>query len=398
MADLPIAQLNNKTPLQVAHKPNIDYIAKHGLVGTVITIPEGFPAGSDVANLSVLGYDPRVYYTGRSPIEAISMGLAMDATDVSFRCNLVNLSDDEGYSNKTMIDYSSDEISTEEASVLIDYLRTKLSYTGMSLHSGISYRHCLIWNNGPLEFNPSPLTAPHDILGKKIGPFLPVDQNGSILVEIMEKSYELLKHHPINKARIKKGLNPANSMWIWGEGKKPKLESFKSKYGLSSSVISAVDLIKGIGICASMNSIDVEGVTGNIHTNFKGKADAVINELRKGIDFIYVHIEAPDECGHRNELDNKIKSIELIDEHIVGPILKELQDYDSYRIMVLPDHPTPLALRTHTREPVPFAMYGTGIESIDASGYDESIAELTGTKFENTSLLMNHFIFYTRED
>jgi len=390
MADYPVPQLNNKTPLQYAKKPNIDSLAKNAEVGMVKTVPDDLSPGSDVANLSVMGFDPQKYYTGRSPLEAVSMGLELSDTDVALRCNLVTLSDEEDYSNKTMIDYSSDEISSAEAKELIEAVNARLKNDNFCFYPGISYRHCLIWSNGSTGLK---LTPPHDISGKKIADYLPKGEINKPLLDMMVKSYDILKDHPVNKARIAKGLRPANSIWLWGEGKRPSLPRFDEKYGIKGSVISAVDLIKGIGILAGLRNIEVEGATGNIHTNFLGKAQAALKELESGQDFVYLHVEAPDECGHRNEIENKVKSIELIDEQIVGTLLKGMEKYDDYRIMILPDHPTPLSLMTHTSEPVPFLMYqkskpkDTGVES-----YSEDQAKNTGEYFAEGYKLMYYFL------
>jgi 2,3-bisphosphoglycerate-independent phosphoglycerate mutase len=390
MADYPIAELGNKTPLQYAHKPNIDFLAKNGEVGMVKTVPDGIHPGSDVANLSVMGYDPRKYYTGRSPLEAISMGVELSDTDLAFRCNLVTLSDEKEYEDKTMIDYSSDEISSEEAEVIINEVNKHFMNDVIEYHAGISYRHCMVWKNGKGDFN---LTPPHDILEKKITSYLPAGENSEMIYQMMKESYSFLKDLPVNKARIERGLRPANSIWLWGEGKKPSIPSFAEKYNLTGSVISAVDLIKGIGICAGLDSIDVEGATGNIDTNFRGKADAAINELKSGKDFVYVHVEAPDECGHRFELENKVKSIELIDKEVVGPIIDYLEKLDDYCILVLPDHPTPLSLRTHTSDPVPYVLYrkATAVNS-GVAGYDEEQASKTGVFAEDGFTLMDKFL------
>ncbi|HOQ02046.1 MAG TPA: cofactor-independent phosphoglycerate mutase [Acetivibrio clariflavus] len=390
MADYPVPQLNNKTPLQYAKKPNIDSLAKNAEVGMVKTVPDDLSPGSDVANLSVMGFDPQKYYTGRSPLEAVSMGLELSDTDVALRCNLVTLSDEEDYSNKTMIDYSSDEISSAEAKELIEAVNARLKNDNFCFYPGISYRHCLIWSNGSTGLK---LTPPHDISGKKIANYLPKGEINKPLLDMMVKSYDILKDHPVNKARIAKGLRPANSIWLWGEGKRPSLPRFDEKYGIKGSVISAVDLIKGIGILAGLRNIEVEGATGNIHTNFLGKAQAALKELESGQDFVYLHVEAPDECGHRNEIENKVKSIELIDEQIVGTLLKGMEKYDDYRIMILPDHPTPLSLMTHISEPVPFLMYqkskpkDTGVES-----YSEDQAKNTGVYFAEGYKLMDYFL------
>lgn len=390
MADYPIPQLNNKTPLQYAWKPNIDFLAKHSKVGMVQTIPEGIPPGSDSANLSVMGYNPRIYYTGRSPLEAISMGIELSDSDVAIRCNLVTLSEEENYWDKVMLDYSSDEISSEEAKILIEEVNSHLKTADLNYYPGVSYRHCLIWKNGLINLN---LTPPHDILDKKITDYLPKGEDNKILLNMMVESSKFLKNHPVNKARIERGLHPANSIWLWGEGKKPALASFHDKYHLNGAVVSAVDLIKGIGICAGLKSVEVEGATGNIQTNFSGKVEAVLNELESGRDFVYLHIEAPDECGHRAEIDNKVRSIELIDEKIIGILLKEMEKYDDYRLLILPDHPTPIALRTHTAEPVPFLLYQktVGMES-GLSGYDEFQAKETGLFFKEGYSLMDYFI------
>lgn len=390
MADYPLPQLGDKTPLQCASKPNMDYLACNGEVGMVKTIPEGIPPGSDAANLSVMGYDPKKYYTGRSPLEAVSMGVELTSTDLAFRCNLVTLSEDEAYENKTMIDYSSDEISSAEAAQLIATVNEHFHSDKMEFHPGISYRHCMVWHNGPTGFK---LTPPHDILEKTIGSYLPSGENGAPLLDMMRRSYNFLKEHPVNKARVAKGLRPANSIWLWGEGKKPAIPSFRAKYDINGSVVSAVDLIKGIGICAGLKSIDVEGVTGNIHTNFIGKAKAAINELENGAEFVYVHVEAPDECGHRHEIENKVKSIEFLDSQVVGVIMEGLKQFEEYSILVLPDHPTPLSLRTHTSEPVPYILYRkNGIKSSGVNGYDEFQAKSTGVFIDEGYKLMDRFI------
>lgn len=390
MADHAVPQLNNKTPLQCAQKPNIDLLAQNGLVGMVKTVPEGIPPGSDAANLSVMGYNPHLYYTGRSPLEAVSMGVGLSASDVAFRCNLVTLSDAEDYAGKTMIDYSSDEISTEEAAQLIEAVNHHFKTGEIAFYAGISYRHCMVWKDGPGGFA---CTPPHDILERKIAGYLPQGPHSRVLLDMMIESSKFLKDHPVNKSRISRGLRPANSIWLWGEGKKPAIPKFIDKYGIRGTVISAVDLIKGIGMCAGLESIDVEGATGNIHTNFSGKAEAAISALKSGKDFVYVHIEAPDECGHRYEIENKVRSIELIDEKVVGPILKALEEYEDYRVLVLPDHPTPLDLRTHTREPVPFILYQKSLRKPSGvTGYDELQAGSTGLLIEEGYTLMDRFI------
>jgi len=390
MADYPVPELGNRTPLQCAKKPNIDFLASFGEAGMVRTIPDGVPPGSDVANLSVMGYDPKKYYTGRSPFEAISMGVDLLSSDLAFRCNLVTLDVEKDYESATMVDYSSDEISTEEAALLIKDINNHLATEDISFYPGVSYRHCMVWKNGKGERKLSP---PHDILERKITEYLPAGDGSEMLLSMMEKSYEILKNHPVNLDRIKRGLRPANSIWLWGEGKKPVIPGFSEKYGITGSVVCAVDLIKGIGICAGLESVNVSGATGNIHTNFKGKAQAALNELEKGKDFVYIHVEAPDECGHRHEIENKVKSIEYIDEQLVGTLLEGLEKYDDYRIMILPDHPTPLALRTHTSDPVPYVIYAkTRKKPSKITCFDEFEPKKTGIFIEDGYTLMDRFI------
>lgn len=391
MADYPVKELGNKTPLEVAQKPNIDALAQKGFCGLVKSIPNGLPPGSDTANLSVMGYDPRIYYTGRSPLEAVSMGISLSLTDVTYRCNIVSLSEDEVYENCVMEDYSCDEIPTEESEVLIQYLDEAFRQDGMKLYSGISYRHCLVLKNAKDGCDTTP---PHDILDNCVRDFLPKGQNSELLFEMMKRSKELLKNHPINQAREKRGVKPASSLWFWGEGRKPNLDTFKNKYKVDGAVVSAVDLIKGIGICAGMEIIEVEGATGNIHTNFAGKGMAAVNALKNGKDFVYIHIEAPDECGHRREIENKVLAIEKIDADIVGPIVKEMEATgEPFRVMVLPDHPTPLDLRTHVRDPIPFIIYDsrkTADHTI--SSYTEKKGMETGVFIDPGHTLMGMFL------
>lgn len=390
MADYRLPQLGNRTPLQCAVKPNIDFLAANGENGIVRTIPEGIPPGSDAANLSVMGYDPKKYYTGRSPLEAVSMGVELSETDLAFRCNLVTLDIDSDYEDAVMADYSSDEISTAEAGELIHEINRRLGTDEISFHPGISYRHCMVWHNGS---GARRMTPPHDILEKAVGPYLPSGDDCDFLLELQKKSHEILKTHPVNIARMSRGLRPANSIWLWGEGRKPAIPKFTDKYGVDGSVVSAVDLIKGIGLCAGLDSVDVEGATGNIHTNFRGKAEAALRELQRGKDFVYVHVEAPDECGHRFEIENKIKSIEMIDKLVVGTLLEGLASYDDYSILVLPDHPTPLSLRTHTPEPVPYIIYRKGGHKPSGLlGYDEFQAQRTGIFIEQGHKLMDRFL------
>ena len=388
MADTPVPALGGKTPLEAANKPNIDSLSRRGELGLVKTVPAACKPGSDVANLSVMGYDPVRYYTGRSPLEAVSIGIPLKDSDRTFRCNLVTLSDDGPYAEKTMVDYSADEITTPEADELIRAVDAALHTDLIRFYTGISYRHCMVLDGAPQDFT---LTPPHDISDRKIADYLPKGSMAKTVLDLMEKSYALLKDHPVNQARRARGLRPANSIWLWGDGSKPQLPSFASKYGLKGSVISAVDLLKGIGICAGLRSIDVEGATGNIHTNFDGKAEAAVKALLEdGDDFVYVHVEAPDECGHRGEVENKVRAIELIDEKIVGPIMRALEGRP-HAILVLPDHPTPLAIRTHSGDPVPYVLYrGGGAGS--GLAYTEANAAATGVFIEPGHALMDRFL------
>ena len=355
MADLPLAELQNRTPLAAANKPHMDFLARHGAVGLAKTIPEGMPTGSDTANLSVMGYDPQRYYSGRSPLEAVSMGVELQPDDVAFRCNLVTLSDADRYEDMEMLDYSSDEISTEEAAALIAFLNQEFQRDGLRLYPGVSYRHCLVLSHAETG---SECTPPHDILTRKVGEHLPQGRYGALLLDLMRRSRALLPNHPVNRRRVEKGLRPANSCWFWGEGTRPALPPFADRYGVTGGVISAVDLLKGIGLCAGMQVVDVPGATGTIDTNFAGKKDAALALLRGGCDLVYIHIEAPDECGHRHEIENKVRAIELIDSEVLGPILDALRaDGAPFSVLLLPDHPTPLSLRTHTRDPIPFVLY-----------------------------------------
>ncbi len=392
MADYPVKELGDKTPMQVAKKPNIDELFKKSKFGLVNNVPENLSPGSDVANLSAMGYDPQKFYTGRSPLEAVSMGIDLKESDIVFRCNVVTVTEDEeNYEDKIIIDHSADEITTEEARILIEDVQKHFGNSYLSFYPGVSYRHALVWDKGPESYD---LTPPHDILEKRIGDYLPKGESGKILREMMEKSYELLNNHPINLERAKRGLKKANTIWIWGEGKKPALESFYKLHGLRGSVISAVDLIKGIGICAGLESIDVEGATGNVHTNFEGKAKACVDSIVSGADYCFVHMEAPDECGHRHEIENKVKSIELIDEKVVGYIAKEMKERNiDYRMLILPDHPTPLALRTHTRDAVPFMIYdSTEDAGFVADSFTEENAAKSGVNVEKGHELMSMFI------
>lgn len=391
MADEPNEALGNSTPMEKANKPCMDSLAAKAEVGIVKTVAEGLKPGSDVANLSVLGYEPAVYYSGRSPLEAASIGIDLKDTDVTLRCNLVTLSDEEDYEKKTILDYCADDISSEEAKILIEYIQEKLGNDKFRFYPGVSYRHCLVWSNG----NPHPgvLTPPHDITGKVITDYIPKGEAVDELYDLMKKSYDLLKDHPVNKARIARGKRPANSIWLWGEGTKPLLDNFSEKFGIKGSMISAVDLLKGIAICAGMNSVDVDGATGYLDTNFDGKCKAAIEEFKNGADLVYVHVEAPDECGHRGEIENKVKAIEMIDEHILAPVVEFLKDYDDFAVLVCPDHPTPLSIRTHTSTPVPYLIYDSKNEiNSGVKVFCEKEARETGNYIEKGFTMMNYFL------
>lgn len=376
MADYPIPELENKTPLQVANKPTLDTLAKHAEVGLCRTVPEGFKPGSDVANLSVMGYDPHECYTGRSPLEAVSIGIDLKDTDVTLRCNLVTLSDEKNYEDKTMVDYSAGEISTAEAEELIAFLKKHFDNEKFTLYAGVSYRHCLVDDHGKTGHE---LTPPHDITGKPVKGHLPQGPDAKFFLEMMKRSAELLKDHPINQARIAAGKNPANSVWFWGEGTKPKLANFERKFGKKGAVISAVDLVKGIGILAGMKIIDVPGATGNYDTNFAGKAQAALDELKHGTDFVYIHMEAPDECGHQGDVAHKIYSIEQISETVVKRLVQGLRESgEEFRMLICPDHPTPISVRTHVSDPVPYLLYSSDKKNTtSATSYDELSAKST---------------------
>lgn len=388
MADEPLDMLGGKTPVEAARTENMDRLAKDAEIGMVRTVPEGMAPGSDTANLSVIGYDPEKYYSGRSPLEALSIGAKMGDEDVSFRCNLVTLSEDEeNYEDRVILDHSSGEISTEEAAELLNALKTVLKREGYTFYAGTSYRHLLIWKGGKTV----ELTAPHDILTKRVGEYLPEDE---VLREMMVRSYDILKDHPINKKRRAEGKNPANSAWFWGAGTRPALTSFEEKNGVKGAMISAVDLLKGIAVGAGMYNITVEGANGGLHTNYSGKADAAVKALTEdGYDFVYVHIEAPDEMGHQGNAEDKIKAIEYIDEKIIGPVAQALRDAGAdFRMLVLPDHPTPIRVRTHTSDPVPYLLYDSTKKVKGTDVYSEKAARESGRYIEEGHRLMEYFI------
>lgn len=389
MADTPVPELGGKTPMEAAKKPNMDALAKDAKVGTAKTVPDGMKPGSDVANLSALGYHPADCYTGRSPLEAASIGIDLAPDEYAIRCNFVTLSDEETYADKSMVDYCAGDISTAEAAELIRDLAKRLP-EGVKLYPGVSYRHCLVWKN-PAE-DIGELTPPHDISGRKITTHLPDPEKAGVLLRLMEDSYGFLKDHPVNQKRVAEGKRPANSVWFWGQGRKAALKPFKELYGLNATVISAVDLIKGIGTLAKMEVLDVPGATGYIDTNFDGKAAAAIDAFKRGQDLVYIHVEAPDECGHRGEAANKVRAIELIDEKILGPVREALEEMGDYRILVLPDHPTPLAIKTHSSDPVPYLIYDSREKQAGVSLFTEANARATGSYEPDASILMKNLI------
>lgn len=390
MADYPVPALGGKTPMMVADKPNMDFLAQRAEVGLIRTVAKGLKPGSDVANMSIMGFDPMQFYTGRSPLEAASIGIDMKDTDVSLRTNLVTLSEDDlPYAQKTLEDYCADDISTQEAEILIRYIDEKLGTDTFKFYPGVSYRHCLIWNGGTTELGK--MTPPHDITGKVITDYLSTAKNAQPLLELMKKSYDLLSVHPVNIARKKAGKRPANSIWLWGEGKRPALRPFEEIYGKKGAVVSAVDLIKGIGGCAKMEVAEVEGATGYIDTNFEGKANAALELLERN-DMVYIHFEAPDECGHRNEPENKVKAIELIDQRVLPILFKGLEKYDDYKMMILPDHPTPIVTRTHASDPVPYLIYHKSKEKKGVDTINEETAKSTGNFIDFGPSVMPRFL------
>lgn len=390
MADYAVPALNGKTPMECANKPFMDKLARHGEIGTVKTVADGLKPGSDIANMSVMGYNPKECYTGRSPLEAVSIGVNMLDSDIIFRCNLVTLSDEEKYEDKAMVDYSAGDISTAEATEIIKSVQEHFGNDIFAFYAGVAYRHCLVWHNGTLDLGK--MTPPHDISGRVIGEYLSTSENAKELIGMMKESYDFLMSHPVNKKRIADGKRPANSIWLWGEGTKPSLPDFEEKYGIDGSVISAVDLLKGIAKCAGMSAPEVDGATGYIDTNFDAKAECAIKELETK-DFVYIHLEAPDECGHRNEPENKVKAIELIDEKILGKILPALEKYDDYKIMILPDHPTPIVTMTHASDPVPYLIYTKSKDRDNGTEtFTEATAKATGNYIEIGHTLMDRFI------
>ena len=387
MADEPIDALGGKTPLACAETPVMDELASKGEMGMVQNVPAGMAPGSDVANLSVLGYDPAVCYSGRSPLEALSVGVAMEPTDIVLRCNIVTLTEEEPYAEKTILDHSSGEISTADADILMDAIRENFNSDEFQYYTGTSYRHITIWKNGVMP----QLEPPHDHLTQVIGPYLPQETK---LRAMMEKSFDILNTHPLNLERAAKGKNKANSLWFWGAGTKPSLQNFTEKTGLKGAMVSAVDLLKGIAVGAEMKVYQVPGATGSIDTNFEGKAQAAIDALTKdGCDFVYVHVEAPDEMGHQGLLKEKIQSIEYLDRRLIAPVKKAMEDAgEDFRMLVLPDHPTPIRLRTHTGDPVPYVLYDSTHQRKSIQKYTEAEAEATGNYEPNGYRLIERLL------
>ena len=387
MADEPIGELGGRTPLQAARTPVMDTMAKVSEQGIAYTVPKNLPAGSDVANLAMLGYDPQKYYSGRSPLEALSIGVDMKDTDIALRCNIVTLSEDETYEEKTIIDHSSGEITTEEARVLIDAVKKELETDEFQYYPGVSYRHLTIWDRGETV----DLTPPHDILGKRIGEYLPEETK---LREMMEKSFDILDRHPINEKRREMGLNPANSIWFWGAGTRPALDDFEEKTGKKGAMVSAVDLLKGIAVGTHMLNLDVEGATGGLDTNYKGKAMAAVDSLMKdGADVVYIHVEAPDEMGHQGSVENKVKAIEFLDDQVIRVVAEELKKRgEDFRMFIGPDHPTPISIRTHSKDPIPFMIYDSTKEMKGQKEYSEEAAKSTGLVLEHGHDLMGRLL------
>ncbi len=388
MADCPIKELGDKTPLEYADTPMMDELAGLSEIGMAKTIPEGMKPGSDTANLAVMGYDPKQYYTGRSPLEALSIGVDMKDTDVAIRCNIVTVSDEEAvYEDKTMIDHSSSEISTEDAAILLNAVMQEMQNETYQFYVGTSYRHCLIWNQGQVV----ELTPPHDILEQKIGEYLPKDP---VLRQMQKRSYEILSKHPLNLERKAKGLNPANSLWFWGAGTRPALDSFEGKYGKKGVMISAVDLLKGIAVGAGLTNVIVPGANGGLHTNYEGKAQAAVDALtKKGYDFAYIHVEAPDEMGHQGSVERKVQAIQYLDQRIIRLVKEQLDAAgEPYRMLILPDHPTPICVRTHTADPIPYLLYDSTVKETHTWKYCETEAEKSGRMFEKGYELMAYLL------
>ena len=390
MADYPLPDRGNKTPLELSYIPHMDFMAQHGEAGLVKTIPDGMPPGSDVANLSVMGYDPSRYYSGRAPIEAASIGVKLGKEDIAFRCNMVTLSG-EG-SSLAMDDYSAGHVSSDDARVIINALKQELDSPEITFYSGVSYRHLVVWRGGMEKMATTP---PHDITGRQIAAYLPQGEGADTLIELMNRARAILAELPLNQEKIKKGLKPANSIWLWGQGHSLSIPTFQEKYGINGAVISAVDLVKGLGICAGLKPIEVPGATGYLDTNYEGKARAALEALQS-VDFVYLHVEAPDEASHKGSLDEKLQAIEAFDRRVVKPVLDGLKEkFSDYRVLVLPDHPTPLSIMTHSSDAVPFALFSSGKKDSaghPCSGFNERAAGQSGLFIEHGWELMNRLI------
>ncbi len=391
-----LPELGGKTTLMSAPTPNMDYMASHGLLGLARTVPEGMPPGSDVANLSVLGYDPKKYYTGRAPLEAASIGVELGPDDVAYRCNLVNIEIKERGVSKgfcpdcTMVDFTAGHITTDEARLLIKAVSEELGCPAVSFHPGVSYRHLMVWKEGK---HTAACTPPHDITGKPVSPHLPKGDGGEYLTDLMARSVDVLESHPVNRKRVDEGKLAANCIWLWGQGKRPAMPSFKEKTGLSGAMISAVDLMKGMANIVGLENINVPGATGYIDTDYEAKAKSALGALER-VDFVYVHVEAPDESGHEGNVEHKLTAIADFDKKVVGKVLDTLRGMPGYRVLVMPDHPTPIPVKTHTPEPVPFILWDSGAEfsSGGARSYDEDSAAITGVFIEDGYTLMERLI------
>jgi 2,3-bisphosphoglycerate-independent phosphoglycerate mutase len=386
MADDPVEELGNKTPLEAARTPHMDYLAQHGSMGLIQTIPDKMKPGSDIGNMALMGYDPKKYHSGRAPLEAANLNVTLADDEIAFRCNLVTVVDNK------MLDYSAGHITTKEASLLIDALNEQIDLEGVKFYTGKSYRHLLVLKVRDLKkYCAIKTTPPHDILNKPIKTYLPQGQESQMLLKLMERSKDIFEKHPANQVRIDLNESPANMIWLWGQGIRPKLPSFQEKFGVKGSIISAVDLVNGIGRLAGLDIIDVPGITGYYDTNYLAKAEYALASLKKK-DFVYIHIEAPDEAGHNGDIKEKVTAIERVDRDIVGTILKHYGEHDNVRILVLPDHPTPVKLRTHTSDPVPFVMYGKGIAHDHSQTFGETAAKQNGLKFKSGEALLDHFM------
>ncbi len=390
MADRSIPELGDKTPLEAAKKPTMDYISENGELGLANTLFEGMPTGSDIANLCVFGYDPKKYYTGRSPIEALGLRIPLTDDDTVFRLNLVSISTDDPFEEKIMLDHSSDKITNEEAYELLSALEERFGTDTRKFYRGVSYRHIMIWSGIDYGYTMMP---PHDILEKKIGKYLPGGKYGAEVLSMMKESYDILMNHPVNISRMERGLKPANCMWLWGEGTRPRLSSFTEKYGISGAVVTAVPLIAGLALGIGLEPVSAEGATGDYYTNYKGKGEATVSAFKNGADFVFTHVEAPDECGHDGDCELKVKSIEKIDAEILAPVKEYLDGCgEDYRILLMPDHPTPIEARTHVIAPVPYVIYGAGINEKSGLPYSEKDAEKTGKHEAFAYNLMGRFI------